>query len=208
MKRIYGELKMNWMTILLFAVITGVYTGLIMLVPALENTSFQDIGIAYEWWEIFAVIIVVNCRKNWEAALKCFVFFLISQPLIYGVEVVVGSLPISQALYYFRLWLPMMLLTLPGGFLAFYCKKQSLFGSVILGIGNMIQAVMGISYLASALRSFPHHLLSAVVSFGSIFWMSFCIQKKAKCRAAAIVTPVVLTVGILIWAKMTGRGFW
>lgn len=207
MKKLYGGLKMSWLTVILFAVIAGVYTGAIMLVPALENTSFQDIGISYEWWVIFAVIVVVNCRKNWEAMLKCFVFFLISQPLIYGVEVVFGSLPVSQAVYYYRIWLMPTILTIPGGFIAYYCKKQNLFGSVILGLGNTIQGIMGVHYAGTAARNFPHHLLSVLVCFGSIIWMSFFIQKKARNRLVSILVPVILVTIIAILAKMTGRVF-
>ena len=69
--KLYGQINMTWLKIIIFAVCVGVYSGVVMLIPALENTSFQDIGIAYEWWVIFAVIIVVNCEKNWEAMLKC-----------------------------------------------------------------------------------------------------------------------------------------
>ncbi|MCQ2439663.1 MAG: hypothetical protein MJ074_07860 [Oscillospiraceae bacterium] len=71
MKRLFGDMKMSWLTVILFAVAAGVYTGVMMLIPALADTSFQDIGISYEWWVIFAVIIVVNCGKSWEAMLKC-----------------------------------------------------------------------------------------------------------------------------------------
>lgn len=54
---------MTWIRVILFAVIAGVYTGLVMFVPAFEDTSFQDIGKLYEWWVIFAVIVVVNCKR-------------------------------------------------------------------------------------------------------------------------------------------------
>lgn len=83
MKFIYGKLKMSWLTVIVFAVAAGCYTGWIMTVDCLKGTSFQDIGIFFEWWVIFAVIIVVNCKKSWEAMLKCFLFFLISQPLVF-----------------------------------------------------------------------------------------------------------------------------
>ncbi len=193
MKKLYGSLKMSWLTVILFAAAAGIYTGAVMLIDALENTSFQDIGIAYEWWVIFAVIIVVNCNKGWEAMLKCFVFFLISQPLAYMVQILFGSLTASQAWYYYRsIWLPATFLTLPGGFIAYYCKKQNMLGAVILGLGNTIQAFMGVSYLYQAFSSFPHHLLSGIVCFASIFIMSFCIQKEKKYRLVSILLALIL----------------
>ncbi len=193
MKKLYGGLKMSWLTVILFAAAAGVYTGIVMLADALEGTSFQDIGIAYEWWVIFAVIIVVNCDRNREAMLKCFVFFLISQPLVYIVQILFGPLTVSQAWYYYRtIWLPATFLTLPGGFIAYYCKKQNMLGAVILGLGNTIQAFMGVSYLCQAFKSFPHHLLSGIVCFASIFIMSFYIQNEKKYRLVSILLALIL----------------
>ncbi len=197
---------MSWLTVILFAVIAGVYTGLILLVPFLDNTSFQDIGISYEWWVIFAVIIVVNCSKSWDAMLKCFVFFLISQPIIYLVQILFGSLSFDIAMsYYLATWLPMTFLTLPGGFIAYFCKKQNALGGIILGLGNTIQAVVGFVYFGMAFRSFPHHLLSALVCVASIIVMSVFIHKEKKNRLIAILLPIVLTALLLVFAKATGR---
>ncbi len=205
-RNLFGNLKMRWLFVVAFAVAAGVYTGAVMLFDCLKDTSFQDIGISYEWWVIFAVIIVVNCRKNWEAMLKCFVFFLISQPLVYAVQMLFGELTADLALYYYLgIWLPATFLTLPGGFIAYYCQKQNALGAVVLGLGNTIQTVFGVHYLASAISDFPHHILSGVVCFGSIFLMSFQIQKEKKYRLISILLPFVLTVVLLLLAKATGR---
>ena len=205
MKRLFGNLKMRWPAVVLFAVAAGVYTGLIMLVSFLDNTSFQDIGISYEWWVIFAVVIVVNCKKGLEAALKCFVFFLISQPLVFLVEILLGPMTWDLGLYYLRSWLPIMILTLPGGFIAWYCKKQNTLGAVVLGLGNTIQAFLGVSYLSKAITDFPHHLLSSLVCFVSIFVMSFFIQKEKKQRWISILLPLILVAVLLVLLKLTGR---
>lgn len=197
---------MSWLTVLLFAIAAGVYTGIVMMIPFLENTSFQDIGISYEWWVIFAVIIVVNCDKGWEAMLKCFVFFLVSQPVIFGVEVIFGDLPLTQAWYYYSaIWFKATLLTLPGGFIAYFCKKQNFLGSAILGLGNTIQAGLGVYYLGMAARSFPHHLLSGLICIASIIVMSVSIQKQKKYRWVSILLPVVLVAVIAVLSKATGR---
>ncbi len=206
MERLFGKLKMSWLAVILFAIVAGVYTGTVMLIPALEGTSFQDIGIAYEWWIIFAVIIVVNCKKSWEAMLKCFTFFFISQPVVYAVEVLFGSLPLDKALYYYLgIWLPMIILTLPGGFIAYFCKKQNVFGTIILGLGNTMLTVLGIYYLVETIRRFPYHLLSAVVCFAAIVILSLCIQKKKANRWIAILLPLVLAGLALVLMKLTGR---
>jgi len=196
---------MSWLRVIIFAVIAGVYSGLVMVVPALKDTSFQDIGISYEWWVIFAVIIVVNCAKGWEAALKCFIFFLISQPIIYLVQLPFGHLSFEMAkMYYLKIWLPITFATLPGGFIAWFSKEQSIRGSIVLGLGNTIQAVMAAAYFTKAFSSSGRHILSALVSLASIFVMTFCIQKEKRERIIAMATPVLLLVAILIAAKILG----
>ncbi|MBQ0110502.1 MAG: hypothetical protein KBS41_01045, partial [Oscillospiraceae bacterium] len=81
--KLFGNINMSWLRVIIFALISAVYTALINQVPLLKNTSFTDIAVGFECWVLFAIIIIVNCRKWWEASLKTFVFFLISQPLIY-----------------------------------------------------------------------------------------------------------------------------
>ncbi len=206
MEKIYGNLKMSWPVVIIFAIAAGVYTGAIMLVPALKDTSFTDIGAFVEWWVIFAVIIVTNCKKNYEAMLKCFVFFLISQPLIYAVEILFGTLTVDLAWQYYRnMWLPATILTLPGGLIAYYCKKQNSLGAIILGVGNTFQIVMGASYIVKTIKDFPHHILSAVVCFASILIMSFGIQKEKKNRLISILIPVALLIIVFVFMKLTGR---
>ena len=205
-RNIFGNLEMRWRSVIMLAIAAGVYTGAVMLFSILKDTSFQDIGVSYEWWVIFAVAIVVNCEKNWEAMLKCFVFFLISQPLVYVVQILFGSLTWDMGWYYYRaIWLPETFLTLPGGFIAYYCKKQNLLGAVILGLGNTLQAVLGVHYFGQAISDFPHHLLSGIVCFGSIFFMSFQIQREKKYRLVAILLAFALTAVLLLLAKMTGK---
>lgn len=205
MKRLFGELNMTWIKVLLFAVIAGVYTGAVMLVPFLENTSFQDIGIAFEWWVVFAVIIVVNCKRPVEAMLKCFVFFLISQPLVYLVEIVFGSLSIGDALGYYRYWFVLTILTLPGGYIAYFCKKENIGGSIVLALGSSIQLMMAGSYIADAIKDFPHHILSAIFCVASVFVMCICIQKQNKYRILSIVLAVAIYGAIVVAATAAGR---
>lgn len=206
MNRLFGGLKMSWLKVILFAAIAGVYTGIVMTIPFLKGTSFQDIGVMYEWWVVFAVIIVVNCGKSREAMLKCFVFFLISQPLVYLTEILIGTLDLDQAWrYYSNIWFPMTLLTLPGGFIAYFCKKQNVLGAIILGLGNTILTALSMFYFGRAIMSFPSHLLSGLFCIAAIVVMSLCVQKKAVNRVIAMIVPVVLAVAILVLAKLTGR---
>lgn len=211
LRKLFGGLAMSWRTVIVFALIAGAITGVVAVLPFTENTSLRDIAISYEWWLIFAFVIASNCSKNWESALKVFVFFLISQPLCYAVEVAIctlapgltpNPLTLDMALYYYTsIWGPMTLLTLPGGLIAFYITKQNVLGSVILGLGNAIQAILGVYYLTTMIQNPPYHLLTVIVCFASIFVMMTSMQRERKNRAIALgvtVAAAVLVVAFVL----------
>ncbi len=206
MKRLFGGLRVSWLQVILFAIAAGVYTGVMLLIPATADTSFRDIGIYFEWWVLFAVIVVVNCKHNWEAMLKCFTFFLISQPVIYGVEICFGKMTLERAwLYYRQWWLPMTFLTLPGGLIAYYSKKQNALGSVILALGNTLQLLQGCYYTICTIFAFPRHLLSALFCFASVIVMSFSIQRKKRYRRLTLLLSLLFTAAILLLMKISKR---
>ena len=84
--KIFGGIRMTWKRLILFAVISGVLTGLIALLTP-DNNSIHQIAVAFEAWIVLAIIVIVNCEKPLDAAMKTFVYFLISQPLVYLVQV-------------------------------------------------------------------------------------------------------------------------
>ena len=86
MVKLFGGIKMTWQRVIIFAVIAGVITALAaMLIP--DGNSLHEIAVSLEAWILFAILIITNCKKPWGAALKTFVFFLISQPLVYLIQV-------------------------------------------------------------------------------------------------------------------------
>ena len=85
--KLYGGLNMSWLTVILFAVATAVLSAVFLLVPVFQNTSFARMGETFEARIFFAIIIMANCKKPLESALKTFVFFVVSQPLIYLFQV-------------------------------------------------------------------------------------------------------------------------
>ena len=82
MKKLFGQLNLTWPKLVIFAVIAGVWTGAMAALPFTKDTSFADISISFEWWVLFGILIIVNSQSPVDSALKCFVFFLISQPLV------------------------------------------------------------------------------------------------------------------------------
>ncbi len=62
---------------------------------------------------LFALLIVSNCKSAREAGMKCLVFFLTSQPIIYLIEL--PTLGWDKAMYYYlHIWLPISLLKSKG----------------------------------------------------------------------------------------------
>ena len=89
LRKMFGGIRMTWRTLILFAILSGIVTGLIaLLVP--DGNSLRQIAVTFEAWIVLAILVVVNCEKPMEAACKTFVYFLISQPLVYLVQVQIG----------------------------------------------------------------------------------------------------------------------
>lgn len=206
LNKLFGGLKMSWPAVIIFAVCAGVYTGIMGSIPAVENTSLHDIAEGYEWWVIFAFVIATNCEKNWESALKTFVFFLISQPLVFAVEVLFGHITIDLAWYYYSsIWGPATIITLPGGFLAYYIKKQNALGATILGFGCTLELIHAIFYAGKAIMNPPYHAISALVSLAALFIFVFAIQKETKNRVIALVVCAVVLLVLLVLLALTNR---
>ncbi len=209
MRKLFGGLSMTWRAVIIFALAAGAVTGIVAVLPFTENTSFRDIAISYEWWLIFAFVIASNCSKVWESALKVFVFFLISQPLCYAVEVIIctlapgltsNPLTFDMAVYYYKsIWGPMTLLTLPGGAIAYFITKQNVLGSVILGLGCAIQAILAFYYGSMMLQNPPYHLLTTIVCVVSILVMIFAMQKDNKRRAIALGVTVAAAIIVVVF---------
>lgn len=200
----FESLPMTWPVVCGLATIIGIYVGIINQIPILHDTSFQDIAVTMEWWVLFAVLITSNCKRPLEAGLKCLVFFLISQPIIYLVEL--PTLGWEKALYYYtRIWLPFSLLTFPGGAIAFFAKKQNVMGSAILSVGNTVVVLLGVSYFLQLLNSFPRHLLTVISCAGILIVTLFGVQKKWQTRLLSLAFTILLTVGIAVWTALSGR---
>ena len=121
---------MTWPKVIIFAIAAGVYTALMALwVPA--SCSFHDITVTVEAWIPLALIVMVNCKGPLESALKTFVFFLISQPLVYLIQVPFSDM--GWGLFgYYRYWFYITLCTLPAAFIGWSVKKNNIIAALIL----------------------------------------------------------------------------
>lgn len=200
----FGGLPMQWSAVCVFAALIGIYVGVINQIPGLYDTSFRDIAVTCEWWVLFALLIVTNCRSAWEAGLKCLVFFLISQPIIFLVEL--PTVGLSAALYYYgKIWLPLSLLTLPAGAVAFFVKRQDAWGALLLAVGNTLVALLGVSYFWKLRATFPRHLLTVLSCAAIVAFTIFGIQKKRWTRLLSAAVTALLTAGAILFAVKNGR---
>ncbi|MCR4950029.1 MAG: hypothetical protein K6A40_01765 [Solobacterium sp.] len=174
LNRLFGKIRMAWAEVILFALAAGIYTCLMaLLVP--ETSSFHDIAVYMEWWILFALIIMMNCETPLESALKTFVFFLISQPLVYLIQVPFNSMGFGLFIHY-KTWFMYTIATLPMAYIGWYVKKGGWIGALILSPMLVILMIMGGGYLCELLKQFPNHLLSfiacliiaAVLIFGTL----------------------------------------
>ena len=160
---IFGGLNITWPKLIIISVILGVYTAIVaMLVP--DGNSFHDIAVTVEWWILPAMLIILNSKKPLEAAQKTFVFFLVSQPLVYLVQVPFSYM--GWGLFgYYKYWFVLTLLTFPAAFLVWYVKKDKWYSGIILSLVTIVLIYMGTGYAKNIITNFPNHLLSIIYCF-------------------------------------------
>ena len=190
-RKLFGEYDMTWKKVIVFAIISAIYTALINEVLFLRDTSFQDIAISYECWILFAVFIIVNCKNYKDAALKCFVFFLISQPLIYLIEVPFE--PEGFGIFrFYKFWFVITLLTIPGAAVAYQIKRNDWISVLVLTIANGLLVFIASKYLNSCIGKFPNHLLSLIFCIALAVFMIFVFIKEPKKKIASLLLVPVM----------------
>ncbi len=198
-RKIFGGLKLDWSRIVIFAIVMGIYTALMaMLAP--DGSSFHDIAVTVEWWVLPAILIIANSKKPLDAALYTFVFFLISQPLVYLIQVPFNEMGWGLLKYY-GYWFVITLLTFPGAYLGWFIKKEKWYAGLILSVMTVLLLVTGFGYISSFAESFPNHLLSAIYCFGIVPILIFGIlkDKKAKIVASSISgATIIVSVAFMI----------
>ena len=198
MKKIFGKIDLNWKKLIIFAAIAGLYTGLMTLIPITYETSFRDIAIQFEWWILFGIIIILNSKSPLDSALKCFIFFLVSQPLVYLVQVPFNSMGFKLFMYY-KYWFIWTILCLPMGYIGYYIKKNNILSVIILVPMLILLAFMGLGYLNSTIENFPHHLLSFIFCFTFIIIIVLNVFDNMKLRLLSFVVVVIFIVSYILF---------
>jgi len=194
--KLFFETKMTWTRTVIFAFATAVVTALLLIWPATSGTSFENIGVSYECWFLFALIIIMNCEKPLEAGLKTFVFFLISQPLIYLFQVPFAANG-WEIFRYYPIWFRYTLLCFPGAMVAWFVKKDNFLSALILSVATGSLIAEAIGYTDYCTKNFPQYLLTIIFCAALAVILIFALLQKKKNRI--ITGALTLIVGIAVF---------
>lgn len=196
-KKLFGGIDLSWKKLIIFAITTAVYTATMAIIPIAKDTSFSDIAATFEWWILFGIIIICNSKSPKDSALKCFIFFLISQPLIYLLQV-----PFSwqgwNLFSYYKYWFIWTLLTIPMGYIGYYIKKDNILSVIILLPMLILLDIIGIGFFSSTLKNFPHHLLSSIFCFIAIILIILGVLSKRKNIIISFAIIITFTIGYVL----------
>ena len=195
MKKLFGGINLTWPRVIIGAVIAGVVTAVFAIVPIFLNTSFHTITATFEVWILFGIFIIMNSKSNLDSALKCFVFFLISQPLVYLIQVPFSSM--GWGLFgYYGYWFIWTLLCFPMGFVGYYMKKDKWWGYLILLPMILLTGMSYMNYFSDCQFSFPRYILITLFCAVAMILYPVCIfrDKRIRITGAAIGAAAVVAV--------------
>ena len=195
--KVYGGLPMTWPALLLFALAAAVVTAVFLIVPVFKNTSFERMGVTFEAWIFFAVIIMANCKKPLESALKTFVFFLVSQPLIYLFQVPFSAM--GWGLFgYYKTWFIWTLLTFPMAYIGWYITKKNWLSLLILAPVLLYLSAEAFGGLRFTAAHFPRQLFMAFFCMGQVLLYLFAFTGNLWQRMAGLLLPLAAALLILL----------
>ena len=191
--KLFGGIDMKWWKVIAFAAATALVTFLFLVIPLFEQTSFVRMGETFEAWIFFAVIIMSNCKRPLESALKTFVFFLVSQPLIYLFQVPFSSM--GWGLFgYYRYWFIWTMLTFPMAFVGWFIRKKNWLSLLIL------LPVLGFLIFTSynsfmfAFRHFPYQLFTAIFCLAQVILYLYVFTPKLWQRLVGFLVPLAAVI--------------
>ncbi len=196
-KKIFYEQNLTWPKVIIFSIICGVITGLIPLIKIFNNTSIHNIAVCFEMWVILAMFIILNSKKPLEAGLKTFVFFLISQPICYLVQVPFYRDGFEIFMYY-TYWAKLTILTFPGAIIAWYTKKENWISVAILSVALFLLNFELYEHFNTMVKNFPYQILAVIfIIFEILLFIKMIFNDKKKRLALYIITLVLLA--FVVW---------
>ena len=196
MKKLFGEVNLNWLKLLAMAIIVGICVSFIAMISMFNDTSFSDPAVSFEVWIFFGIFIITNSKSATDSALKCFVFFLVSQPLIYLIQDAFEHN--NLFLTYYRYWFMWTIACLPMGFIGYYMKKDKWWSLLILIPMLFILGETYSRYLSMTMFSFPRHILTVIFCIATLLIYPICIFKNKKVKiSGAIISGLIIIIGTI-----------
>ncbi len=197
-KKLFGGINLTWPKLIISAVIAGVITAVIAIIPELRYTSFIGITVSFEVWVLFGILIIMNSKSNLDSALKCLVFFLISQPLVYLIQVPFSALG-WQLLGYYKYWFIWTILCFPMGFVGYWMKKGKWWGYLILLPMIALTAMSYSTYFSDFLFYMPRFILISVFCACAMILYPVAIfeNKIIKAVGAAVGSAAVIAITVI-----------
>ena len=199
LEKAFGGINLTWKKLIPFAILAGIYTAIMAMLPIAKDTSFADISITFEVWILFGILIIMNSKSAIDSALKCLVFFLISQPLVYVIQDVINHSNLFAT--YYKNWVIWTICTFPMGFIGYFMKKDKWWGLVILAPMLLFLGIHYSGFLNQTRYNFPYHLLSTIFCVITLLLYPISIFKNKKIKIAGTV------ISILILVIMTALAF-
>lgn len=193
MKKIFGEINLTWLKIIIFAILAGIYTAIMAILPITNNTSFKDITVSFEVWILFGIFIIMNSKSAKDSALKCFIFFLISQPIVYLLQIPFSNLGVGIFQYY-KVWFIWTILTIPMGFFGYFIKKDKVWGLAILTPILLLLGYHYYSFIRETIYYFPFHLLSMLFCFITLILYPQVLFKNKKAKILGLIISLLIII--------------
>ena len=200
LSKIIKPKEFTYRCVLWLAIACGVITGLLLdvellKIEAIKDNSFFNMGICFEFWVFVTMIIVSRTQKPLEAACKVFLFFLISQPLVYLVKVPFDSRGWGVFVDY-KGWFIWTLLTFPGAFVAWFTNKKNNLGIVIFMVAILFLSYEFAQHFATLITNFPFQIIAcAFILFQMVCYvMSFNGRRRAVFGALTALSVIAITI--------------
>ena len=188
---------MSWPVTVMYAVAAALLTSIFLILPVFKDTSFARMGVTFEAWIFFAVIIMANCRTPLESALKTFVFFLISQPLIYLIQVPFTVLG-WQIFMYYRYWFIWTLLTLPMAYIGWYITKKNWLSLLILAPVLCYLTWLYVDGFRTAYSHFPRMLVMALFCLLQVLIYLYVFTEKTVQKLIGLLAPLAVIFALTL----------
>lgn len=196
MKNIFGSVNLTWPKVIIMAIIMGIYTAIMAMLGIAIDTSFSDLTVTFEVWVFFGIFIIMNSKSPKDSALKCFIFFLISQPLVYLIQdVIKGSHLFNQ---FYRYWFMWTIACLPMGFIGYYMKKDKWWGILILLPMLLLVGEECAGYLSKAMFSFPRHILTVIFCMATLIIYPLAIFKNKIHKYVGLTISGIIIIAVII----------